>query len=224
MTGAASPLGQRRSHDASNDDAGSSKIGPVEDRTPDSARRLFSPASTGSFVGSTGNDQAPKDLEGGHTPSLYSMKDYFTWLHSPSQNHLLPKDQGSGHHDQSGEYASLQDHLCNSSKEFKQSMFSWPANAVLLLSFISTSLSCLFFLVAAIGPRYGDGVGTHGYLTASTAAFLTSALAKLIEVSFVTLVVAYLGQTLARRAYSSEPSDSVSFAEISMRHWAVQPG
>lgn len=103
-------------------------------------------------------------------------------------------------------------------------MLEWPANGIVLISFVSTALSGLFLLVAVIGPRYGSHVGTHGDLTASTAAFLTSFLAKLIEVSFVALVVAYIGQSLARKAFAGESPDGVSFAEISMRYWAVQPG
>ena len=223
MTGSSSPLRQSESHDIPVDDASATKAGADEDDTPDSVRRLFVTPSTGTFSGTTRNEDALNDLERGHSPSLYSTKGYLSWLHSPSQKSLLAKDQRPSQYG-SDEYASLQGHLCNSSKQFKQSMLQWPANGILLLSLISTALSGMFFLVAVIGPRYGGNVGTHGILTASTAAFLTSFLAKIIEVSFVTLVVAYIGQSLARKAFAGESPDGVSFAEISMRHWAVQPG
>lgn len=211
------------SHELPVDDISAARPGADGDEAPDSARRLYTTPSTGTFSGTTRNEDALNDLERGQSPSLYSTKGYLSWLHSPSQKSLLAKDQLSGHYG-GDEYASLQGHLCNSSKQFKQSMLSWPANGILLLSLVSTALSCLFFLVAVIAPRYGGNVGTHGLLTASTAAFLTSFLAKIIEVSFVTLVVAYLGQSLARKAFAGESPDGVSFAEISMRHWAVQPG
>lgn len=216
VTGPASPLRQSESNDSPGDKAGISISKPDEQQTPDSARRLLATPSTATFASSR-NDEALNDLERGYSPSLYSTKGYLSWLHSPSQSRLLSKNH-------SHEYASLQGHLCNSSKDFKQSMFRWPANGILVLSILSTGLSCLFFVVAIHGPRYGERIGTNGVLTASTSAFLTSFLAKIIEVSFLTVVVAYIGQNLARKAYSVESPDGVSFAEISMRHWAVQPG
>lgn len=224
VTGSASPVRQPTLNVAADDSARSFVDRPDEDETANPVQRLYTTPSTGTFSGTTRNEQAFSDLERGQTPSLYSPKEYFSWLHSPSQKSLLPKRQNAGPYDHIDEHASLRGHLCNSSKDFKQSMFQWPGSGILLLSIVSTSLSCLFFLVAAIGPRYRESVGTHGMLSASTAAFLTSLLAKIIEVSYVTLVVAYIGQTLARKAYSSKPTDAVSFAEISMRHWAVQPG
>lgn len=218
MTSSDSPLRQTHLHDETGKEhTGPSTSGPDETQTPDSARRLLNTPSTITFSGSIRNEEALHDLERGHSPSLYSTKGYLSWLHSPSQRELLAQDRGDSH-------AFLQDHLCNGAKDFKHSMFHWPASGVLFLSALSTGLSCLFFSVAVIGPRYGPAIGTNGVLTASTAAFLTSLPAKIIEVSFVTIVIAYIGQSLARRAYSGEVSEGVSFAEISMRHWAVQPG
>ena len=223
VTNSASPLRQSELNNSSDDITGVFKTDTEANKTPESARRLLTTPSTATFstTSPSRNDEALNDLERGHSPSLYSTKGYISWLHSPSQKHLLSHDQNGV---QSDEHAFLQGHLCSNSRTFKQSMFHWPANGILALCITSTALSCLFLLVAIRGPRYGERVGTHGWLTASSAAFLTSFLAKVIEVSFVTIVVAYVGQKLARKAYSSETGDGVTFAEISMRHWAVQPG
>lgn len=103
-------------------------------------------------------------------------------------------------------------------------MIRWPGIAIILLSLMSTTLSCLFVVIAIKAPRYGELIGTDKLLTVGTAAFLTSLLAKIVEISFVTTLVAYIGQVLARKACSQQPYDAVSFAELSMRQWAVQPG
>ena len=47
----------------------------------------------------------------------------------------------------------------------------------------------------------------------------------MIEISFVTVVVAFIDQELARRAYKKgEPNPGVTLAEMSMRNWIIQPG
>lgn len=43
----------------------------------------------------------------------------------------------------------------------------------------------------------------------------------MIELSFITCVVAFIGQLLARRAFQKEPNPGVTLAEISMRSWIV---
>ena len=48
-------------------------------------------------------------------------------------------------------------------------------------------------------------------------------LAKTIEISFVTVFIAYLGQCLSRRAHHPSSSRGVSLAEMSMRTWLTQP-
>ena len=46
----------------------------------------------------------------------------------------------------------------------------------------------------------------------------------MIELSFITVVVAFVGQLLARRAFHRESGAGVTLAEISMRSWVVQSG
>jgi hypothetical protein len=49
-------------------------------------------------------------------------------------------------------------------------------------------------------------------------------MAKLIELSFVTSFVAFLGQVLSRRAFMKEQGRGVTLSELSMWRWVVQPG
>jgi hypothetical protein len=49
-------------------------------------------------------------------------------------------------------------------------------------------------------------------------------MAKLIELSFVTAFVAFLGQVLSRRAFMKEQGKGITLAEMSMWRWVVQPG
>jgi hypothetical protein len=49
-------------------------------------------------------------------------------------------------------------------------------------------------------------------------------MAKLIELSFVTAFVAFLGQVLSRRAFMKDHGRGVTLSELSMWRWVVQPG
>jgi len=164
------------------------------------------------------------DIALNSTLSLRSPPETSSWFNSSERN-LLPKSVPNFHNDDAAEERSLPGHTCNSSINFKQSMWTWPSVGFLILSVFATALSGIFFFVAVIQPGYKRKVGTHGTLmTASTAAFITSLLAKLIEISFVTLVVALIGQMLARKAYNKDNPRGVTLAEMTMRSWAVQPG
>ena len=57
----------------------------------------------------------------------------------------------------------------------------------------------------------------------STASLLSALFAKTIELSFVTVFVAFLGQVLSRRAIAKN-SVGVTIADMSMRAWVMQPG
>ncbi|XDG03947.1 hypothetical protein ABKA04_003562 [Annulohypoxylon sp. FPYF3050] len=52
---------------------------------------------------------------------------------------------------------------------------------------------------------------------------LATKYAKTIEMSFVTVFVAFLGQVLTRRAFVKK-SNGVTLAEMTMRNWVIQPG
>lgn len=95
--------------------------------------------------------------------------------------------------------------------------------SILFLAFYSTALSGLYLVVACVKPCYGKRIGSDGGMAPSTASLLSALLAKTVEVSFVTVFVAFLGQVLSRRAISKN-SAGVSIADMSMRAWIMQPG
>ena len=91
-----------------------------------------------------------------------------------------------------------------------------------ILSIYSTGLSGVWFIVSIYQPEYGRGVSTgRGWeLMPSTATLVATLLAKTIELSFVTVFVAVLGQVLTRRAFS-KLSRGVTLAEMTMRNWVI---
>lgn len=74
-----------------------------------------------------------------------------------------------------------------------------------------------------IRPRWGRRITTTGSISPATASLLCTAFAKTIELSFVTVFVAFLGQVLSRRAFISQ-SKGITVADMSMRAWVMQPG
>ncbi|RAK94906.1 uncharacterized protein BO80DRAFT_420118 [Aspergillus ibericus CBS 121593] len=94
---------------------------------------------------------------------------------------------------------------------------------LIVLAVYTTLLSGLFFVVACVKPFYGRLIGSNGGLNASTASLLSALLAKTIELSYVTVCVAFLGQLLSRRALA-HGSEGVSIADMTLRTWITQPG
>ncbi len=94
---------------------------------------------------------------------------------------------------------------------------------MLVLASYSTIFSGLWLFLACVKPRYGQLITTNGRLPYSTASLLCAFLAKSIEVSYVAVFVAYLGQTLSKRAIAQK-SKGITIAEMSMRLWITQPG
>jgi hypothetical protein len=92
-----------------------------------------------------------------------------------------------------------------------------------MLAIFSTVFSTIYLIIAVRAPRWGRAIRTNGPLTASGANILTQLFAKLIEMSFVAVFVAFLGQVLSRRATSHDPR-GITLAEMSMRNWIMQPG
>ena len=99
---------------------------------------------------------------------------------------------------------------------------SWLAISILGLSIYSTVFSGAWLLIAIMKIRYGYTVSTKGALPIATASVLYAAFAKSIELSFVTVFVAFVGQALSRRARFQ--LKGVTIAEMSMRSWVMQPG
>jgi hypothetical protein len=115
-------------------------------------------------------------------------------------------------------------HQCPTAKSFYQGRFNWLAISIVLIALFSTVFSGIFFGIAIRGPRWGQSIRSKGgSLSPSGADILTQVFAKLIELSFVTVFVAFLGQVLSRRAFNSS-AKGVTIAEITMRNWVMQPG
>lgn len=93
------------------------------------------------------------------------------------------------------------------------------ATAVWLLaaSIYSTVMSGVWLGAAIAQPRWGTTVSSHGAMTLSTASLVTAILAKTIEMSFVTVFVAFIGQVLTRRAITAK--EGMTLSEMSMRTW-----
>ena len=92
------------------------------------------------------------------------------------------------------------------------------------LSIYSTVLSCAWFLIAVIKPHYGTFIGSIGSnLAPGTASTLVAGAAKTIELSFVTVFIACLGQFFTRQALNAR-SPGISLADIQLKTMIVQPG
>jgi hypothetical protein len=114
---------------------------------------------------------------------------------------------------------------CRATRECSTPRLSWLNGNIIFICSLSTALSASFAFLAMKGQRYGDYVGNHpkARMSRSTAIIWTSVVAKTIELSFVTGVVALLGQVLSRRALINS-SQGVTLYELTMWRWIVQPG
>ncbi|KAE8154099.1 hypothetical protein BDV25DRAFT_148242 [Aspergillus avenaceus] len=112
---------------------------------------------------------------------------------------------------------------CPRKEAVAQKWYSWVPFTILVLAIYATVGSGLFFLAACWRPRYGKGVGENGHLSPSTANLLSALFAKTIELAYVTVIVAFLGQFLSRRAIKKD-SRGITISEMSMRTWIMQPG
>lgn len=111
---------------------------------------------------------------------------------------------------------------CYSRKDVYVKRWSWLYATLIVLSLYSTVFSGIWLVTSIVQPRYGRGISTgHGWqVTPSTATLLATLGAKTIELSFVTVFVAVLGQILTRRAFS-RLSRGVTLAEMTMRNWVI---
>ncbi|KAI2735534.1 hypothetical protein DTO013E5_9287 [Penicillium roqueforti] len=103
-----------------------------------------------------------------------------------------------------------------------QKRLSWVPLTVLVLAVYATVFSGIFLGIALRKPRWRN-VSGDGPVAPSTATLLSSAFAKTIELSYVTICVAFLGQVLSRRALMRD-SRGISISDMNMRAWIMQPG
>lgn len=114
------------------------------------------------------------------------------------------------------------DFECRMTKRPEKKRSNWLAILILVLSIYSTVLSGASLLVAIKKQKYDFIVSAKGKLPIATASVIYAATAKSIELSFVTVFVAFVGQALSKRA-RFQPK-GVTIAEMSMRLWVMQPG
>ncbi|KAF9894122.1 hypothetical protein FE257_009095 [Aspergillus nanangensis] len=112
---------------------------------------------------------------------------------------------------------------CPTKHTIVQRRLSWVPLTILVLAIYSTILSGIYMVVAFVKPRYGNAIGSDGHLAPSTASLLSALFAKTIELAYVTVCVAFLGQVLSRRAIT-KGSRGISISDMSMRSWIMQPG
>jgi hypothetical protein len=201
---------------------------PHRKTTPDSTHLCISPPSTGTLSGSTQFGQSPANV---FSPDLHKTFSRTSTSYPASLAHQsLPEDPEASllhkHHSVSL-HSTYRDfaahHKCESVKAVKGSRRSWLTIITIFLSVYSTLLSGAFLMIALTGHVY-ETVCTTGRFTPASAALITNILAKTIELSFVTVIVAMLGQELSRKASSAHRRSGVTLAELNMRSWIVQPG
>jgi hypothetical protein len=115
-------------------------------------------------------------------------------------------------------------HECPTTRDFYQSRFTWLNVSIIVICLFSCVFSGIFMGLALREPFWGRSITSNGPLTPANAILLTTIFAKLIELSFVTSFVAFLGQVLSRRAFAKDHGRGVSLSELSMSRWVVQPG
>ncbi|KAL8713151.1 MAG: hypothetical protein Q9220_002672 [cf. Caloplaca sp. 1 TL-2023] len=112
---------------------------------------------------------------------------------------------------------------CKAKKKLLHSKGNWHSVTVLILSVYSTVLSGVWLGVAIAKLRFGRSISNAGGLPPAIATSLTTAVAKTIELSFVTVLVTFLGQVLSRRALAIR-SRGITLAEMATQSWIMQPG
>jgi hypothetical protein len=180
----------------------------TEKDTPGSGDPLISPPSTGGFSGSTRFDSP--DVDTAYGGAKHFGKQSVSSLHSSIHPSLYARSETGLLSMRSRHDDWDPNENCRSHKQVKQRMGTFISNMIIVLALFSTIFSAIFMIIALRGPRWGPKISTDGALTAASAAFLTTFIAKLIELAFVTVVVAFLGQALARRAFQQEIARGVS--------------
>ncbi|KAL4954129.1 hypothetical protein BDW69DRAFT_163790 [Aspergillus filifer] len=141
---------------------------------------------------------------------------------APSYETLTPPGHAPSPHTRS-DTDLLREHKCPTKKTIVHRRLSWVPATILVLAFYCTIFSGIYLVVSLIRPRYGRFIGVDGKLSPSTASLLSTLFAKTIELSYVTVCVAFLGQVLTRRALT-KGSHGISISDMSMRTWIMQPG
>lgn len=206
-------------------DASHNIVASPEQAIPGSTRPLMSPPSTAGLSGTTTYDSPFAGFDTGYKGMPDPTKQSYVSLQSTQQPSYANSEAGLLYNKSRLAYDSFApEHHCQSATNIKGKRFTWFSVTIFVLALYSTAMSLVFFALAAKGQRYGEKIRTGGSLTISGATILTTFFAKTIELSFVTVIVALLGQALARRAYDKDAVGGITLAEIGMRSWILQPG
>lgn len=152
--------------------------------------------------------------------SSTSINDYQQYIHTTDTERL----RGAPSMKSAYENDFRPAHECPTAKDFYQARFTWLNVSIIIICLFSCVFSGIFVGLAFREPFYGRWITSHGPLTPTSAILLTTVFAKLIELSFVTVFVAFLGQVLSRRAFMKDHGRGVTLSELSMWRWIVQPG
>ena len=140
---------------------------------------------------------------------------------NPDQPFTTASDRERLHQHSPSGIGNDTDLFCKTTKPLATGRRSWLSISILTLSIYSTFFSGFWLFIAIIKPRYNHMIGVP-HMTVQTASVLYAAFAKSIELSFVTVFIALIGQILSKRALGERKSMTV--AEMSMRSWVLQPG
>jgi hypothetical protein len=186
------------------------------DDTPDLSReRSGGPDNVGSydeFRGAAFN----------HTQAHASTNEFQQYLHSSDAERVRGAPSIKSAYENNFHPA----HECGTRRDFYNGRLSWLNMSIITICLFSTVFSGIFLVLALRAPRYGRWISTSpdAGLRPSDAILLTAIFAKLVELSFVTCFVAFLGQVLSRRAFMKGHGRGVTLSELSMWRWVVQPG
>ncbi|KAJ5301953.1 hypothetical protein N7508_006816 [Penicillium antarcticum] len=103
-----------------------------------------------------------------------------------------------------------------------QKRLSWIPLTIFVLALYATIFSGIYLAIALRKPRWSN-ISSGGPMVPSTANLLSAFFAKTIELAYVTVCVAFLGQVLSRRALMTD-SRGISISDMNMRAWIMQPG
>ncbi|KAI9763558.1 MAG: hypothetical protein M1840_000420 [Geoglossum simile] len=129
----------------------------------------------------------------------------------------FPSSRGQSPDDSLMRKKLLGDLPCKSRQNIEKPRLNWITITITILAVYSTIFSGIFLVIAVTRPRYGRKIQTRGGgMSPSTATLLSAFFAKTIELSFITVFVAFLGQVLSRSAFY-KGSKGITIAEMSMR-------
>lgn len=194
------------------------QAGSSIENTPDLGRERFSPRDPRDDVGTF--EDFRRGILKNARQSTASVNDYQQYLHTSDTEQLrgAPSIKSAYENDFRPTYE------CPAARDFYQSRFTWLNISFIIICVFSCIFSGIFLGLAIREPFWGKRITSHGPLKPADAILLTTVFAKLIELSFVTSFVAFLGQVLSRRAFMKEDGRGVTLSELSMWRWVVQPG